>query len=137
MANNTTVRLALIDAILNVNGTLAKTVENVTLKLTMQEAKANTRMSKFEQQLPTLIGVEIEVNFPSDSADTASAALKSACINQTSVLIVCSDGGSIQFTGYMGVFGMDNSQELAGVVMNKYTLKPCAVGAAGSQPALA
>ena len=144
--NQTTIVTSLIDAILrrgtgaDVNPaaatTLVDTVENVTLKITMDEAPANNRRSKIKQSVPTLAGVELEINFPADSADPHLAAFKSACINRTAIAVYCTDGAALAFRGLMGVFGLDNDQPLPNVPGYKFTLKPWAVGVNGTQPQL-
>jgi len=145
MANQTTVTLSLIDAQL-LRGTagstgplpatiLCNTCENVSLKVTMEEAGANNRNTPIKQQLPTLAGIDLEVNFPSDSADQHLAAMRAALINRQAIPISVRDAAGFNFSALMGVFGADNDQQLAGVPMNKFTLKPWAVGASGTQPA--
>jgi hypothetical protein len=144
MANQTTVVLSLVDAQL-LRGTagsvgplpattLCNTCENVALKVTMEEATANNRNTPIKQQLPSLAGIELEVNFPSDSADQHLAAFRSALINRQGIPVSVRDAAGFNFSGCMGVFGADNDQQLAGVPMNKFTLKPWAVGANGTQP---
>ena len=83
MANQSTVVLSLVDAVLKRGtpntttlpaATLVTTVKNVNLKLTMEEAEASNRNSAFRQYLPSLAGIELQIEFNSDSADTHLAA---------------------------------------------------------------
>jgi len=147
--NGTTVVLSLIDAVLyrgapntttipTTSGTKVTTVENLTLKLTYDEAPANNRQTPIKQSLPSLLGVELEANFPSDSADTHLAAFRSALINRYPLPLLISDGSDTgyRFGGVMGVFGGDNDQALPSVPMNKFTLRPWAVGFTGNQPSV-
>ena len=145
MANQTTVTLTLTDAVLKRGtpnptvlpaATLVDTCGDVDLKITMDEAPANNRKTPIKQQLPSLAGVELEVSFPSDSADAHLAAFRTAFINRQPIPIYVSDQSAmIGFGGIMGVFGWQDPQPLAGVPDNKFTLKPWAVGASGTQPA--
>jgi hypothetical protein len=146
MAAATTVVLSLIDAKLyrgtpNTTTlpatTLVTTVENVSLKITMEEAAANNRLTAVKQQLPSLAGIDMEINFLSDSADTHLAAFRTAFINRQPIPLRVIDAAGLAFGGLMGVFGLDNDQQLSGVPMNKFTLKPWAVGFAGTQPTFA
>jgi hypothetical protein len=147
MANQTTLKLSLIDAILY-RGTpntitlpasvVVTTVANVTLKVTMTEAKANNRLTPVEQCLPTFAAIEVELEIFSDSADAHLSAFRQALINRQPIPILVADGsegGGNRFSGVMGVFSEENSQTLEGIVTNKFTLKPWAVGYAGTQPA--
>ncbi len=145
--NSTTMKLSLIDAKLyygtpNTTGsanTLCTTVENVGLKVTYTEAKANNRNTPIEQSLPSLAAVSLEVNFPSDSADLALQAFRTAALNRYPIPIKVADGSeqnSYQFSGTMGVYSVDNDQPLPNVPQNKFELKPWAVGASGTQPSL-
>jgi hypothetical protein len=145
--NSTTVVLPLVDAKLYAGTanttaplpptTLVTTVENVSVKATWDEAQLNNRNSGFKQSLPTLVAVELEVNFNGDSADTYLANFRTAAFNRYPMPIAVRDGAGFNFTGLMGVFSGDNDQPLAGNDGNKFTLKPWAVGVSGSQPAFA
>ena len=148
MANQSTVVLSLVDAVLKRGtpntttlpaATLVTTVKNVNLKLTMEEAEASNRNSAFRQYLPSLAGIELQIEFNSDSADTHLAAFRTALINRQPIPIQVTDssGSGSTFNGAMGVFPWENDQPLAGVPSNKFTLKPWAVGATSSaQPTL-
>jgi hypothetical protein len=144
MANQTTVVLSLVDAQLFRGNsgsvyplpaqTLCNTVENVSVKVTLDQATANNRNTPIKQQLPSLVDIEIEINFPSDSADTHLSAFRSALIGRQAIPVSVRDGAGFNFSAAMGVFGADNDQQLAGVPMTKFTLRPWAVGASGTQP---
>jgi len=142
MANQTTIVLSLIDAKLYRGVAIPATVEctsveNVSLKLTMEEAKANNRLSKIGQQLPAMGAADLEINFPADSADPHLGAFKAALIARSPIAVRVMDGAGLDFNALMGVFNMDNDQQLAGVPQYKFTLKPWAVGYAGVQPTFA
>lgn len=146
MANQTTIKLSLTDAILyrGTQGTTTlpattpvTTVENVSLKLTLQEAKLNNRLSPIGQQLPSIADIALEINFAADSADTHLQAFRAAMINRQPIPILVSNGSeasNTRFSGLMGVFGGDDDEQLAGIPGQKFTLKPWAVGFAGTQP---
>jgi hypothetical protein len=148
MANTTTIVTSLSDAKLyrgspNSNtipaATLVTTAENVSLKLTFNEAKVLNRASGIEQVVYTLAAVEAEFNIYSDSADVHLQAFRTALINRQPIPILITDGSCVNgylFSGLMGVGGGDNDQPLPGVPTNKFTLKPWAVGFAGPQPSL-
>ena len=146
MANQSTIVVSLSDATLKRGSagsttlpaaTLVDTVENVNLKLTFEEAPANNRRTKIKQSLPTLCAVEIEINFPVDSADTHLAAFRTAMLGLQCIPIQVADGsGAFTFNGLVGVFSGENDQQLPAVVGNKFSLKPWAVGASGTQPTL-
>jgi zinc transporter ZupT len=147
MSANTTVKLSLVDAIFrcsnagvaalsgNTTGTLDKSVADVSLKVTPGEAKANTRNSRHELALPSMFVDEIEVSIPSDSASNAMTQLITACINAQPISCYVSDGvGMTGLAAVFGVFGWDDTETLNEVPVNKFTLKPYAVGAAGPFP---
>ena len=146
MANQTTVKIPLDDALLYRGApntttlpatTLVATVENVSLKVTYEEAKVQNRLTKIAQQLPTIAAVDLEIAFAADSADTHLAAFRSALINRYPIPILVSNGSEAaltRFSGLVGVFSGDDDQRIAGVAMQKFTLKPWAVGAGGTQP---
>ena len=144
MSANTTIKLSLIDAVFKFGaagttalpaGTLDKSVADVSLKVTPGEAKANSRNSRHEMALPSMFVNEIEVSIPSDSASAAMSALITAVTGSLPIPIYVSDGAAmIGLNMVAGVFGWDDSQILNEVPVNKFTLKPYAVGANGPFP---
>jgi hypothetical protein len=147
MAANSTVKLSLVDAIFrctnagvaaltgNTTGTLDKTVADVSLKVTPGEAKANSRNSRHEMALPSMFVDEVEVSIPSDSASTAMTQLIAACVGVLPISCYVSDGAGLTgLAAVFGVFGWDDTQILNEVPVNKFTLKPYAVGAGGPFP---
>ena len=145
MAQNSTVKIALTDALLyrgTVGGsvpatTLVTTVENVSLKTTKEKSPAFNRNTPIKQYLSTLTEVVLEINFPADSADTHLAAFRQACLTNTPIPILVKGGfeaAASAWTALMGVESAEDDEPLAGVEMEKFTLFPWAVGAAGTQP---
>ena len=146
MASNSTMMLSLVDAKLyrgTPNTTTlpatteCTTVENVSLKVTMEEAAASNRLNKIKQQLPSMGSVDLEINFLADSADVHMQAFKTALINRQAIPVRVIDGAGLDYNALMGVFGMDNDQPVAGIPTYKFTLKPWAVGFSGTQPTIA
>jgi hypothetical protein len=144
MSAQTTVNVSIADAILK-RGTpnsavlpatiVCNTCADVSYKATANEAKASNRLSRHEQSLPGMIGDEIEVAFPSDSADTHMAAFITAFCNFQPIPIYVTDKASmIGFGAVMWVTSWDDTQTLNEVPVNKFTLKVYAVGASGTQP---
>ena len=116
---------------------LCNTVENVSLKVTREKAKAFNRNSPVKQYISTLAEVAIEITFPADSADTHLAAFRSCVINNTAIPVMLGNGSealSSRWSAVMGVESLDDSEELEGIPMEKFALFPWAVGAAGPQP---
>ncbi len=144
MAANTTVKLSIVDAVFKYGtvNTVAlpattqdKSVADVSLKVTAGEAKANTRMSRHEQSLPSMFASEVEVSIPSDSASGALTALISAFTNAYPIPVYVADGSGVLGLNFVaGVFGWDDSQTLNDVPVDKFTLKPYAVGQGGTFP---
>ncbi|MGO9111166.1 MAG: hypothetical protein ACLP9L_18230 [Thermoguttaceae bacterium] len=141
---STTVKLSIVDAIFKFGtpgsmtlpaGTLDKSVADVSLKVTPSEAKANTRNSRHEMALPSMFVDEIEVSIPSDSASPAMSALITAVTSSLPIPIYVSDAtGMTGLSMIAGVFGWDDTQTLNEVPINKFTLKPYAVGSGGPFP---
>jgi hypothetical protein len=141
MAANTTVALSIVDAILKYGAagttlpatTLAPNCADVTLKCTMSEAKANTRASRHEQSLPSMFADSIDVSFPSDSGATDLIAFRSAFMASTPLAILVTDkSGMTPFNAILYVADFDDTQTLNEVPVDKFTLKPYAVGAGGT-----
>ena len=147
MAEHSTVALSIVDAILRRGapnttnlpaGTLCDSCADVSLKVTIGEAKANNRRSRHEQARPAMFADEIEVSFPSDSADPHLDAFMTAFINAQPIPVFVTDkAGMHSFSAVMGVFGLDDTQTLNEVAVNKFTLKPYACGYGGPQPSFA
>ena len=148
----TSIRLSLTDAVFQYGtvGTATLTaptrdnsVADVSLKCTVGEAKANTRNSRHEMSLPSMFVDEIEVSIPSDANSGAMTALISAFTNVAPIPVYVSDGtasagaAAIGLKMVAGVFGWDDTQTLNEVPVNKFTLKPYAVGANGPFPQFA
>ena len=146
MANQTTVKLSLVDAVLYRGtpgstslpaATLVTTVENVSLKVSKDKAPAFNRLSSIKQYLAVHKDVTIEISFPADSADTHLAAFRAAMINDQAIPILLGNGSeaaSTRWSGLMGVASGDDDEQLQGVPMQKFELFPWAVGASGTQP---
>ena len=144
MSNQTTVNVSIADAILKRGApntaTLPATVicdtcADVSYKASANEAKANNRRSRHEQSLPGMIGDEIEVAFPSDSADPHLAAFKTAFCTFAPIPVYITDkNGMLGFSAVMWVSNWDDGQTLNEVPVNKFTLKVYAVGYSGTQP---
>jgi hypothetical protein len=145
MANNTTVKISLTDAVLKIGTvggslpatTVVTTVENVSLKISKEKSPALNRLSQIKQYISTLTDVALEINFPADSADPFLAAFRSAAITNTPLPVYVAgtfEGANTRFTGIMGVESMEDDEPLAGVEMEKFTLFPWAVGYSGTQP---
>lgn len=145
MSNSTTILTPIIDAVLKRGvpntttlpaATIVDTVENVSLKVTIEKSPANNRRSRIKQYVATLQDVGLEINFPADSSDAHLAAFKTAAINGYPIPIQCTDGGPLVFNGLMGVESLDNDQQLTGISGYKFSLFPWAVGSAATRPAL-
>ena len=144
MAANTTVALSIVDAILNYNTpgtttlpatTAAKNCADVSLKGTWNEAKANTRASRHEMGLPSMVADGIEVSFPSDSGAADLTAFRAAYFGALPIPILVTDkSGMTPFNAVMYVSDFDDTQVLNEVPVDKFTLKVYACGAGGPFP---
>ena len=145
MSSNTTVKLSIVDAVLYRGtpggslpaATLVSTVENVSLKVSKEKAKAFNRLSTIKQYLAVHKDVTVEIAFPADSADTHLAAFRYAMLHDQPIPVLLGNGSeaaSTRWSGLMGVESGDDDEELEGVPMQKFSLFPWAVGASGTQP---
>ena len=144
MANNTTVKLSIVDAVFKYGtyntvtlpaGTQDKSVADVSLKVTAGEGKANTRMSRHEQSLPSMFATEVEVSIPSDSASGSLTALMTAFTNAYPIPVYVGDGTGVLGMNFVAaVMSWDDTETLNDVPMHKFTLKPYAVGQSGTFP---
>lgn len=144
MSANTTVALSIVDAILKYNApgstalpaaTLAPNCSDVSLKVTMSEAKANTRASRHDQGLPSMFADGVDVSFPSDSAAADLTAFRTALFTSVPIPILVTDKtGMTPFNAVMYVADFDDTQTLNEVPVDKFSLKVFAVGAAGPFP---
>ena len=139
MAANTSVALSIVDAILKYTAspstalpatTTASNCADVSLKVTMGEAKANTRVSRHEMSLPSMFANGVEVSFPSDSGATDLLAFRAALFTSAPIPILITDkSGMTPFNAVMYVADFDDTQALDGVPVDKFSLKCYAVGA--------
>lgn len=144
MAANTTVALSIVDAILKYNAagsttlpatTAASNCADVSLKGAWSEAKANTRASRHEMGLPSMLADGLEVSFPSDSGAADLLAFRAAHFGALPIPILVTDkSGMTPFNAVMYVAEFDDTQTLNDVPVNKFSLKCWAVGAAGTGP---
>ena len=144
MPANTTVALSIVDAILKYNAapstslpatTTAPNCADVSLKVSLSEAKANSRASRHEQGLPSMFADGVDVSFPADSGATDLAAFRNAAFTAAPIPILITDkSGMTPFNAVMYVADFDDTQTLNEVPVDKFSLKVFAVGAAGPFP---
>ena len=144
MPANTTIALSIVDAVIKRGApnttTLPPTIavdtcEDVTLKVSVSEAKANNRKSRHEQSLPAMYSDEIDITFPADSADTHLAAFITAFTTPGPIPIKVADKtGMIGLQMIAYVASWEDPNTMPDVPKLKFTLKPFAVGVGGTQP---
>jgi hypothetical protein len=109
--------------------TLANTCSDVTLKMNKNEAKANSRRSKYGGVVPTITDLEADVTFPLDKADPHQAIFRNAAINDTPISVLIKGGaGIVAPTVDVFVTGMEEGEPLEGVETVKFTVKRAAMG---------
>jgi len=133
MSVGTTIAVSVADALLYrgtagaTASTLVNTCQDVTLKLTFADVKANRRLSQFEGSVIGMIATEVEVTFVADSADAHLTAFKAAMIALTPMSLYITDkSGMIGPEADFYIFGFDDTQKLEDAVLNKFTLKRAA-----------
>lgn len=144
MPANTTVALSIVDAILKYNPspstslpatTTSANCADVSLKCTMDEAQANTRATRHKMGLPSMFSDGVDVSFPSDSGAADLTAFRTAFFTSAPIAITITDkSGMTPFNAIMYVADFDDTQTLNEVPMDKFSLKPFAVGSAGPFP---
>jgi hypothetical protein len=144
MPANSTVALSIVDAILKYNAspstslpatTVASNCADVSLKATLNDAKANTRASRHEMGLPSMFTDGVEVSFPADSNATDLAAFRTAFFTAAPIPILITDkNGMTPFNAVMYVADFDDTQTLNDVPVDKFSLKVWATGSGGPYP---
>jgi hypothetical protein len=129
------IRFALIDAKVYrqvvgstaVGGTLCNTVKDVSLKVSRDEAKLNSRLTDWELVAALMKKAEFEVEFNDNDADTHLTAFKAAGVNSwpnNCISLYVTDGINgldADFT----VVNMERSEKLEGEpILYKFTCKP-------------
>ena len=109
-------------------------VGDVTVTVTMEEADASTREGAgLRQYEPTMLGIEISGQLREDETDADYLALEAAYYQRSELDLWVLSGPSTEsgvrgFRGDFKIFDWTLSQQLAGVQMRDFKIKPC-VGA--------
>jgi hypothetical protein len=110
-------------------GTLVDSCKDVSLKITVSEAKVSNRTCYWGLSLAALLEGSFDVEFNADSADPHLGAFQSACFGRTNIRCWIKDAASGQgLDADFAVLGLDDTQKLEDVVQYKFTLKPSTSG---------